>query len=369
MIRKFSSRSSPGNVIAKARINSNLPKKIVTKPDVDSEKPRDLRTKFLSQVNIRLLTAVMQFASDYVHGTLKLNALSQMNCSDLKQEEIVEKTSCDLCNEKFRRESKFLYCLADHSINPEDETKRHKKFRFICKKCSADYMYSYQYELFQMYPVILLDNLEILCQMGFLKCYIFDINLKATVTTEEFSIEGHHDYYDVIQRIVASKKQNERITKLELRTYGNTLFLETNQNCGMQLRIDSTPDKKIYDITFGPYESSMMRFFEKGQQRELTYFYNVEKQVYSQPFNYVVYFPVQCKRFCSLCTKHKMYLKHHLVLYCSQCGFTDSMFFNAKTHKIDLSKMKFFYECVKVKTIKPKRIYYYDMTLYKKLNM
>ncbi len=110
----------------------------------------------------------------------------------------------------------------------------------------------------------------------------------------------------------------------------------------------------------------MMRFFDKGQQRQLTYFYNVEKMVFKQPFNYIVYFPVQCKRFCSLCSKNKMYLKHHLVLYCSQCGFTDAMFFSAKC---DVSSMRFFSECVKVKTIKPKRIYYYDMTLYKKLNV
>nr|QBI90232.1 me53 [Trichoplusia ni single nucleopolyhedrovirus] len=335
-------------------------------PPIIQSPPKDLRPKFLSHINYCLLQSIIQFASDYVQGRLRVNNLSQMNCTDLKQEEIVEKVTCNECLKQFRRETNFsLFCLIDNSIDIEDELKRHKKFKFICAKCHDLFQYKRQFDLFQIYPYVILEEAEILCQLGFFKCYLFNINLEYTCTTEETSVVGRHDFFGTIKELVDKKKPNEQITKILLRTYGRTLFTETDRHC-----IIKTTSSKIGcdDNTFKLYfgDSKMMDFFAtRGEQKLLTYFYSVEKKIYKSTFNFVLYFPVPCKRFCVLCTRHKMYLKKHIVLYCSQCGFTDAMFFTK--NKLDVSAIKFHSVCVKVKTIKPKRIYYYDMNLYKKI--
>nr|AOL56588.1 ME53 [Chrysodeixis includens nucleopolyhedrovirus] len=337
-------------------------------PPIIQTPPKDLRPKFLSHINYCLLQTIIQFASDYVQGRLKVNNLSQMNCKDLKQEEIVEKATCNECSTQFKRETNFsLFCLIDNSIDIEDELKRHKKFKFICSKCYDLFKRKRQFDLFQIYPYVILEEAETLCEMGFFKCYLFDINLEHTCITEETSVVGRHDFFGTVKDIVDKKKPNEQITKIQLRTYGRTLFTETDRYC-----IIKTTSSKIGcdDNTFKFYfgDSKMMDFFVgMGEQKLLTYFYSVEKRYIKVILISYSIFLCRVNDIAFFALDIKYISKKHLVLYCSQCGFTDAMFFSK--NKIDVSALKFYSVCVKVKTIKPKRIYYYDMNLYKKINV
>ena len=333
-----------------AKVNTNL---------VDHA-PKDQRKYFLSVQNQRLLMAVTRFATDYVRGILRINNLVEMKCIDLKVDDVVHPTMCDGgCKKKFARNTaKFLYCVVDKSSDED------KEFKFVCKDCSQTFIFRDQYKVIQLYPFVSLDDVHQLCEVGFLTKYIFPIKLEYTEKTHEFEKTSYHDFFKVVRSIVSTKKPFEQITQIKLRTYGRTLFTETDNDCIMKSGLGLNGDM-TFELEFYPRDSSMMTFLDVYKDtKPLTYFYSYTKRVYTSRFDYVVYFPIKCDRFCKLCRADKMYLNVHPVLYCSQCGYTDPKFFQ---HSQSLSSIVYFHECVKMKTQKPRRIYYYDMSTYKTL--
>lgn len=339
-----------------ARVDTNI---------VD-EKPKDLRSRFLSTQNYRLLSAVTRFATDYVQGVLRVNDLAEMKCDELKSQELVESALCQgECRIKFSKNSKFLYCVIDSAVDVNDAAHRWNKFKFVCNNCSNDYAFNAQYEVIQLYPSVSLEDVERLCVVGFLTKYIFPIKLAYTESRTETEVPGYHNFYKIVKSIVKDKKHNEQITKIQLCTYGRDLFTETDHNCIMKSGgVDAYGDM-TFELEFYPRESNMMLFLETYKDtKPLTYFYRVTKRIYNSRFDYVVYFPIKCTRYCKLCKDNKIYSNSNPVLYCSQCGFTDAMFFKDSAV---LSSVKFFDECVKSKTLKSKRIFYYNMTLYKSM--
>ncbi|AAZ38173.1 ME53 [Agrotis segetum nucleopolyhedrovirus A] len=329
------------------------------------ESPKDLRSRFLSTQNYRLLSAVSRFATDYVQGILRVNDLAEMRCQELKGRELLESTSCQgECRKKFSKSAKYLYCIIDSAVNVNDPSQRWNKFKFVCNSCSNDFAFNAQYEVIQLFPTVSLEDVERLCAVGFLTKYIFPIKLEYTESKTETEVPNYHNFYKIVRSIVKDKKHNEQIIKIQLSTYGRDLFIETDHNCTMRSGVDAYGDV-TFDLEFYPRDSNMMSFLSTYKDtKPLTYFYRVTKRIYTSRFDYVVYFPIKCTRYCKLCKDSKIYMKTNPVLYCSQCGFTDAMFFQ---NSIMLSSVMFIDECVKSKTLKPKRIFYYDMALYKNI--
>ncbi|AIE47739.1 me53 [Peridroma alphabaculovirus] len=338
-----------------ARVNTNIP----------AEVPQDVRPRFLSVQNYRLLLAVTRFSTDYAQGVVRINNMQEMNCQELKTPEVLESTACQgECKKKFtRNNAKSLFCVVDKSVDLDDVARRWSKFRFMCKDCSDQYIFTEPYHVVQLYPSVGLDNIKVLCDEGFITKYVFPIKLECTEVVTQTEVPNYHDFYKVVKSIVKDKKPHEQITKLQLLTYGRVLFTETDYDCVMKSTVDPYGEMAT-ELEFYPQHSSMMAFLPTYKDtKPLTYIYRVVKQVYSSNYdNYVVYFPIKCTLYCKLCKDNKIYLKVHPVLYCSQCGFTDALFFRKSTV---MANTMFFKECVKSKTQKPRRIIYYDMVLYK----
>ncbi|AYN44966.1 me53 [Alphabaculovirus alterspexiguae] len=336
-----------------AKVNTNI---------VDKT-PKDLRHRFLSLQNYRLMSAVLRFATDYAQGILRVNDLIRMKCDDLKIVELIDPAYCQgECRKKFIN-AKFLYCVIDNAIVTFDEGDKWNKFKLVCNSCSNNFAFNDQYDVIQLYPHVSLDDVERLCASGFLTKYIFPIKLDYTETTTEIQVPGYHDFYKIFKTIVKEKKSYEQITKIQLRTYGRDLFTETDNDCIIRNGLD-TYGEHVYNFEFYPRESNMLNFLKIYKDtKPLTFFYRITKRIYTGEFDYFVYFPIKCYRFCNLCKSSKLYNKNP-VLYCSQCGFTDSFFFK---NSLFMANVVYIKDCVKVKTLKPKRILYYDLTAYKNI--
>ncbi|ACI28712.1 ME53 [Agrotis ipsilon multiple nucleopolyhedrovirus] len=348
----------------KKSVSIKVPAKVNT--NIGDEKPKDLRNRFLSTQNYRLLSAVSRFATDYVQGVLRVNDLVEMKCNELKGQDLVDSAVCQgECRKKFSKGAKYLFCVVDSAADVNDVTQRWNKFKLVCNTCSNDYAFNAQYEVMQLYPTVSLADVERMCEVGFLTKYIFPIKLEYTESRTETEVPGYHNFYKIVKSIVKDKKHNEQISKIQLCTYGRDLFTETDYDCAMKSGVDAYGDM-TFELEFYPRDSNMMAFLETYKDtKPLTYFYRVTKRIYSSRFDYVVYFPIKCTRYCKFCKASKIYAKNNPVLYCSQCGFTDAMFF--KNSPL-LSSVTFYDECVKSKTLKPKRIFYYDMALYKTMS-
>ncbi|QAT90294.1 ME53 [Spodoptera exempta nucleopolyhedrovirus] len=342
---------------AVAKVNTNI---------VD-DAPKDLRHRFLSVQNYRLLSAVLRFATDYVQGIVRVNDLAEMKCDDLKIVELLDPAYCQgECRKKFTNNAKHLYCVIDSAITfspNNDKNDNWNKFKFVCNSCSNNFAFNDQYDVIQLYPHVSLDDVERLCANGFLTKYIFPIKLDYTESTTETEVPGYHDFYKVIKTIIKEKKPYEHITKIQLRTYGRDLFTETDHDCIIRNGVDAYGEH-TYNLEFYPRDSNILKFLETYKDtKPLTFFYRVTKRIYTSRFDYVVCFPIKCYRFCNLCKSTKMYMKNP-VLYCSQCGFTDSLFFKNSAF---MSNVVYLSQCVKSKTLKPKRILYYDLAMYQSL--
>lgn len=332
---------------------------------VVDEVPKDLRSLFLSNENHRLLSAMSRFATDYVQGILRVNNLAHMKCGDLKSREQIESTVCHgECRKKFSKNTKYLYCVIDNVVDVGDASQRWNKFKLVCNNCSNDYAFNPQFDVCQLYPTVSLQDVERLCSVGFLTKYIFPINLEYTESRFDVEVPGYHNFYRKARSIVKAKKPNEQISKIQLCTYGRDLFIETDHDCLIRSAVDSH-GVSTFSLEFYPRDSRLLAFLDTYRDtKPLTYFYRVTKRVYASRFDYVVYFPIKCTRYCKLCKDTKIYMKNNPVLYCTQCGFTDAMFFK---NSIFMSSVAFIESCVKSKTLKPNRILYYDMNMYKSM--
>ncbi|ABM45721.1 ME53 [Spodoptera frugiperda multiple nucleopolyhedrovirus] len=353
-MKKFMYNKGGKNTTVSAKVNTNL------SPD---EKPKDLRGRFLSNQNYRLMKSVLRFSSEYVQGVRRVNDLVEMKCDDTKCKEITTNAKCQGECGKIFNNGKFLFCVYDTSAAAATASSSGEaKFKLVCNLCSNDYSYNNRYEVLQLFPTVSQQVVERLCEIGFLTKYIFPIKLNYTETQTKTEVINYHDFYKMVKSIIKEKKSNEQITEIKLSTYGRDLFVETDDFCVM--RKDSNEfNETVYELDFFPKQSSMLEFLKiYKDNKPLTYFYTVKKRVYLSIFDYAVYFPFKCVLFCKVCTKNKMYLKTHPVLYCSKCGFTDPMFFNNSAF---LESTIFLAKCVKYKTMPVARIFYYDMTLYK----
>ena len=344
--------SAPLTIKKKTAVSAKVDTNMVEKT------PKDIRGRFLSNQNYRLMKSVMRFATDYVQGVLRVNDLAEMKCDDLKFPEKYRQTYCQGdCGKKFSGTNKILFCVYDTDADAEN------KFKLVCNLCSNDYSYRRnRYEILKLFPTVSLETVERLCEVGFLTKYIFPIKLEYTVSTTKTEVLNYHDFYKFTKSIVKEKKSNEHITEIKLSTYGRDLFIETDDNCTMRNGVNEY-NEHAYEIEFPSSPSTMLPFVKMyTDKKPLTYFYTVTKRVYLSIFDYAVYFPIKCTMFCKVCKENKMYLKTHPVLYCTKCGFTDAMFFSNAPF---LKSTMFLAKCVKYKTLSPTRIFYYDMNDYK----
>jgi Baculoviridae ME53 len=310
---------------------------------------KDLRTKFLCEEKLKLLMDVSLFASDYVHGIIRINNLKSMNVKGPK--EAIAAAKCNNCKRKFNNTSKFLFCAINKNLNSED------KFKLVCEVCTE--ALDFQYNMIELYPTLTFSNVKHLCEIGFLTKYIFPLELNFTKEDKQFTMNNYHDFYKTCRTIVKQKQPHEEIVKIELRTYGRTLFCESSLECMVKCYYDQF--KLVQKIEFNNPESELIKFLREyhDDTKLLTYFYSVKKHIYSKDFDYKIYFAIPCQLSCTFCKKTKLYLNKHPILYCSQCGFTDAMFFK-QTYNLTYIK-----SCIKMKVKAPKTILYYDLSLYK----
>jgi hypothetical protein len=338
-----------------ARVNTNIV----------PETPKDLRPRFLSVQNHNLLSAVSRFASDYARGTLRLNNLKVMKYAGNNRVENEMSTKCQgKCGKKFAVTCKYLYCVIDTTIDLDDPLTRWNKFLFVCRDCTFNYLRvdGDRYQVIQLYPQIKLADITRLCEFGFLTKYIFPIKLNYKIVKYQKEVQGFHDFYNAVKTIISNKKTYEQITKIELRTYGRTLFIETDNDCTMKCSFDE-PTKLTTELEFYPTESKMLNFVNTyNDQIDLSYFYVVTVCAYDTRADYDLFFTIKCELCCDLCTETKLYKNVHPILYCTKCGFTDALFF--RNSKITAG-LKYFKSCIKEKIKGAKCIKYYDLNEYK----
>nr|WRQ96247.1 me53 [Mamestra configurata nucleopolyhedrovirus A] len=345
-------------------VKKNVTAKINT--NIVPEVPKDLRRKFLSVQNYNLLVSVSRFAADYARGRLRLNNLALMGYDNSNRVENIKVTKCQgSCNLFFGPSCKILHCVIDLDVDLDDASVREKKFLMMCNNCASDYKGDDRYDVLQLFPHLKLVNVERLCELGFLTKYIFPINLDYKIVKRQVPARNYHDIYAMVKSIIAEKKTNEQISEINLRTYGRTLFTDTDFDCTIKSTFQDNPDVPSAEFEFYPVESSMLKVVKTFDDRTLRdYFYEVTTRVYDTRADYVLYYNIMCKIFCTFCTETKLYDKIHPVLYCTKCGFTDAFYFRNSNI---INGIKYYKQCVVEKTKNSKCIRYYDLDLYKKL--
>ncbi|AUV65269.1 ME53 [Alphabaculovirus myunipunctae] len=354
--------------ISSARISLASPSAASKQAQADKT-PRDLRPRFLSVENMRLLKAISRFAVAYVKGVVNLNDYAQMHKvnANFRGNETKKTVGCQgRCNRLFSRDTapiQQLHVAIDTSVDAiNDPARRWQRFRFVCQHC-LNYYYDDQFVRVQLYPRLSLVDVERLCELGFVTRYIFPIALEYTTVTTSTKVPNWHDFFSYTQGFVRAKRDNEHISSISLRTYGRTLFEDTDKQVVMHNRVDESTCRPVYQLEFKPKESSMMAFLDTyNDHKLLTYFYVITKRVYkTMPQDYVVYFPIKCTLYCRQCTKDKMFKRTNPILYCSVCGFTDAFFFsNFLTTKHN--NLCFDSSRVQIKVQKPASLLYYDMS-------
>jgi hypothetical protein len=354
--------SSASNAVAISRSKKPVAKVNTNMVDLT---PRDLRQRFLAKENIYLMRAVARFSSNYVQGILSIADTHQMQRVDTRLTANLKKTAmCQgKCNKSFTRQtpSKFLFAVIDLNVKIEDPATRWSKYKLVCFNCSNEYNYTEEFACIELFPNLSLRNVERLCELGFITKFIFPIDLNYTTETVTTRVLNYHNFFEQVNEIVTAKSDKEQITSIRLHTYGRDLFVETIDNVSMNISIDAT-GKTVMKLQFGR-ESSMLQFVNTySNQIMLTYFYAVTKRTYKTTYDYVVYFPIKCELVCKQC-KDKVYKKINPILYCTRCGYTDSLFF---TNSALLHKVNFDANCVKTVIQKAASIVYFDVSNYTK---
>ncbi|QHB21674.1 Me53 [Artaxa digramma nucleopolyhedrovirus] len=334
--------------------------------------PQDLRPYFISRENLKLMTAIMRFAADYVRGVYKLNNLALMNCENLKHtnECMLSNVSCDKCKNEFRKMLKpDLYCLIYKKNIIENECNTYNKYKLVCGQCAKDVLNvaaktskTENVSLFQLYPIVTLNTVEELCRYNFVTKYLFKINVDDYVVNKQVFQDKTLNVYKSFCDITRNKSNNEQIVSIKLLTYEKTLLVENSDYCFM------THENGKNVLQFKQSSCNMVEFAKRHCFEALTYFYEVEKRVYAnQNYDYTVYFSkpfsgYNKRLYCSKC-KSKFY-KNNIIMYCGRCGFINRMHFNAKIDKVDLNKMIYYADCVRAKRNKYNCLIYYDMDMY-----
>nr|QGX02252.1 me53 [Mamestra configurata nucleopolyhedrovirus A] len=345
-------------------VKKNVTAKINT--NIVPEVPRDLRRKFLSVQNYNLLVSVSRFAADYARGRLRLNNLKLLGYDNNNRVENTKMTKCQgSCDLFFGPHCKVLYCVIDLEVDLDDSATRWNKFLMMCNNCASDYKGDDRYNVLQLFPHLKLVNVERLCALGFLTKYIFPINLEYKVVKRQVPVRNYHDIYATVKSIIAEKQPYEQISEINLRTYGRTLFTDTDFDCTIKSTFQDNPDVPSAEFEFYPVESSMLKVVKTFDDRTLRdYFYEVTTRVYNTRSDYVLYYNIKCTLFCTFCTDTKLYKKTHPIMYCTKCGFTDALFFRDSNI---INGIKYYKQCVVEKTKNSKCIRYYDLDLYKSL--
>nr|WUR10835.1 ME53 [Calliteara abietis nucleopolyhedrovirus] len=375
---------------------------------------QELHIKFLSFEQVKLMKALMRFATDYVTGNYKLNNLALMNCGNLKRNtEYVFNSMCDKCKKEFRHfvaETRELHCVINTKVSVETEN----NFKLICGKCcrifnknigkcnsgnainmavattkiaAAQNVATKQssssssssssppstWVTYQLFPRLTLDTVETLCKVNFVTKYLFNIERRSKRQKVIYQ-DRIRDVTQSLDDIVASKLDNECIVKISLLTYEKVIFTETLNDCAIEYKngaavVNFAPPEPS-STPGGFHDKPCARFSKNYTFQSLTYFYEIEKIVFENiECNYTVYFarpfiPYNKRGNCSKC--RKKFYKSNIILYCSKCGFTNRMHYTLPIDNVDPSSMLYFPECVKAIKNKLFCIVYYDMVLYKR---
>lgn len=305
---------------------------------VHSNELQDLRKQFLSVENLNLLNAVIRFASQYVCGLFCVNNRDVE--VPLKSPDKLIETYCDACHLSFVQiNSPSLYCVIDKKIE--------RKFLLVCdgKRCFEKYaQLTARYYTIMLYPVISLNDVEILCRQKFLTRYMFPFDAPRKFQDIVLTKETERKIiYDDIKLMIARKIDNEHIVSVKVSNYRETLLSETPTDYCLH------HDKRNNTVKLhvSPKPSAIKNFFESSHTlAHMTYFIKIIKRQYiiGGYDSYYVFFPkpdlnYNLKNFhCAKCLKKKMYKKKYPVLYCSYCCYTDNTFF---VPTFDFDKLNF----------------------------
>ncbi|AKN80620.1 ME53 [Perigonia lusca single nucleopolyhedrovirus] len=321
---------------------------------------RDVRDRFISHENVRLMQAIMVFAYDYVRGIAKINNLHLMSCDDLKSKELMTTTNCDKCKGKFVGYKLFL--LVNTKIIETTAVNCHNKFKFLCEKCYLQLKDDADYSFCQLFPKITFQTMETLCADRFITKYIFNINPYDYKNTRMVYKDTIHDVRKSLNQIVANKLPHEQITKVIMRTYEKALYEETYEDFSIDYKLNFEFDKS----------SGLDTFVNQHVFKNLTYFYEVQKRVYTneKSYNYIAFFAKPFfgynKRASCVKCKDKFLNKRHIILYCSNCGFVNRLHFQMDKDGIDVNKIEFIENCVLAVRTKLSCLIYYDFNMYEK---
>ncbi|AGR56760.1 ME53 [Hemileuca sp. nucleopolyhedrovirus] len=338
--------------------------------------PHDLRPYFLNHEMLRVMNSIMNFSSNYVKGKYKLNDLSLAKCDDLKRvKEYVYDAKCDKCKRRFESSpTARLYCLIYKKNLIETPSNCHNKYKLICGTCTDELhkINNSMLQTFQLYPKLTMETVKELCKYDFVTKYLFHIDFNNCRRVTETFQDKINNVYETFTTIIKNKRSNERIVKISLLTYEKTLFEENSDGCFMvHKRIvggdDSIGTKNV--LQFDQEICNMLDFIERHRFVALTYFYQVEKEIYHEDGggDYIVYFSKPFSGYnnrlnCERCKK-KFFKnnRNNIILFCSKCGFMNRMHFNTALDNIDLSTIRFAPECVKRVKNKLYCIIYYDL--------